>query len=198
MEWEEEARQADEEIEAVIKAFNAGKDVSEMLKRINVDERVNTWMYCLEPFVIDADYYLIIPIVEYFHYHEDLLDYHDRDFYPGDTDANKVNTVNGMSPSKDMYESFTCLERREIDGATLSVEVDSHGMNGLFFDNLCIFKSEAGLIEHYKSLIYDTPSTSLTPIEGNFISDGEKIISHSDAELVSLYDRYIKPRLKNK
>ncbi len=195
MEWEEEARHADEEIKAVIKAFNAGKDVSEMLKRVNVEERVNTWMYCLEPFVIDDDYYLIIPIVEYFHYHEDLLDYHDRDFYKGDTDASKVNTVNGMTPSKDMYESFTCLERCEIDGATLSVEVDSHGMNGLFFHNLCIFKSEAGLIEHYKSLIYDVPTTCLTPVEGYFLSDGEKIISHSDAELVKFYDRYITPRL---
>lgn len=195
MEWEEEARQADEEIKAVIKAFNAGKDVSEMLKRINVDERVNTWMYCLEPFVIDDDYYLIIPIVEYFHYHEDLLDYHDRDFYKGDTDASKVNTVNGMTPSKDMYESFTCLERCEIDGATLSVEVDSHGMNGLFFHNLGVFKSEAGVIEHYKGLTYDIPSIWLTPVEGYFISDGEKIISHSDAELVKFYDRYITPRL---
>jgi hypothetical protein len=195
MEWEEEARQADEEIKAVIKAFNAGKDVSEMLKRINVDERVNTWMYCFQPFQMIPNYSFLIPIVEYFHYHEDLLDYHDRDFYPGDTDANKVNTVNGMSPSKDMYESFTCIERCEIDEATLSVKVDSHGMNGLFFHNLCIFKSEAGLIEHYKSLIYDIPRTCLTPVEGYFLSDGEKIISHSDAELVKFYDRYITPRL---
>ena len=68
-------------------------------------------------------------------------------------------------------------------------------MNGLFFDNLCIFKSEAGLIEHYKSLIYDVPTTWLTPVEGYFLSDGEKIISHSDAELVKFYDRYITPRL---
>jgi hypothetical protein len=68
-------------------------------------------------------------------------------------------------------------------------------MNGLFFHNLGVFKSEADVIKHYKNLIYDTPSTSLTPIEGNFISDGEKIISHSDAELVKFYDRYIKPRL---
>jgi hypothetical protein len=68
-------------------------------------------------------------------------------------------------------------------------------MNGLFFHNLGIFKSEADVIKHYKSIIYDTPSTSLTPIEGTFISDGKKIISHSDAELVKLYDRYITPRL---
>ena len=196
MEWEEEARQADEEIKAVIKAFNAGKDVSEMLKRINVDERVNTWMYCFQPFQMIPNYSFLIPIVEYFHYHEDLLDYHDRDFYQADTDAGKVNTVNGMTPSKDMYESFTCIERCAIDEVTLSVKVESHGMNGLFFDNLCIFKSEAGLIEHYKSLIYDVPTTCLTPVEGYFLSDGEKIISHSDAELVKFYDRYITPRLK--
>lgn len=196
MEWEEEARQADEEIKAVIKAFNEGKDVSEMLKRINVDERVNTWMYCFQPFQMIPNYSFLIPIVEYFHYHEDLLEYHDRDFYRGDTDANKVHTVNGMSPSKDMYEDFTCIERCEIDEVTLSVKVESHGMNGLFFDNLCIFKSEAGLIEHYKSLIYDVPTTWLTPVEGYFLSDGEKIISHSDAELVKFYDRYLKPRLK--
>jgi hypothetical protein len=196
MEWEEEARQADEEIKAVIEAFNAGKDVSEMLKRINVDERVNTWMYCFQPFQMIPNYSFLIPIVEYFHYHEDLLDYHDRDFYQADTDAGKVNTVNGMTPSKDMYESFTCIERCAIDEVTLSVKVESHGMNGLFFDNLCIFKSEAGLIEHYKSLIYDVPTTCLTPVEGYFLSDGEKIISHSDAELVKFYDRYITPRLK--
>jgi len=195
MEWEEEARQADDEIKAIIKAFNAGKDVSVMLNQVNVEERVNTWIHCLEPFPIDNDYYLIIPIVEYFHYHEDLLDYHERDFYQGDTHSNKVNTVNGMTPSKDMYDSFTCLERCEIDGAILSVEVDSHGMNGLFFHNLGIFKSEADVIKHYKNIIYDTPSTSLTPIEGTFIFDGKKIISHSDAELVKLYDRYITPRL---
>jgi len=195
MEWEEEARQADDEIKAIIKAFNVGKDVTEMLKHVNVDDRVNTWMRCLEPFPIDNDYYLIIPIVEYFNYHEDLLDYHDRDFYQGDTDANKVNTVNGMTPSKDMYESFTCLERCEIDGAILSVEVDSHGMNGLFFHNLGIFKSEADVIKHHKSLVYDVPTTWLTPVEGYFLSDGEKIISHSHAELVKFYDRYISPRL---
>jgi hypothetical protein len=195
MEWEEEATQADEEIKAVIKAFNEGKDVSEMLKRINVDERVNTWMYCFQPFQMIPNYSFLIPIVEYFHYHEDLLDYHDRDFYQADTDAGKVNTVNGMTPSKDMYESFTCIERCAIDEVTLSVKVESHGMNGLFFDNLCIFKSEAGLIEHYKSLIYDVPTTCLTPVEGYFLSDGEKIISHSDAELVKFYDRYITPRL---
>ena len=195
MEWEEEATQADEEIKAVIKAFNEGKDVSEMLKRINVDERVNTWMYCFQPFQMIPNYSFLIPIVEYFHYYEDLLDYHDRDFYQADTDAGKVNTVNGMTPSKDMYESFTCIERCAIDEVTLSVKVESHGMNGLFFDNLCIFKSEAGLIEHYKSLIYDVPTTCLTPVEGYFLSDGEKIISHSDAELVKFYDRYITPRL---
>jgi hypothetical protein len=196
MEWEEEATQVDEEIKAVIKAFNEGKDVSEMLKRINVDERVNTWMYCFQPFQMIPNYSFLLPIVEYFHYHEDLLDYHDRDFYQADTDAGKVNTVNGMTPSKDMYESFTCIERCAIDEVTLSVKVESHGMNGLFFDNLCIFKSEAGLIEHYKSLIYDVPTTWLTPVEGYFLSDGEKIISHSDAELVKFYDRYITPRLK--
>lgn len=195
MEWEEEARQAGDEIKAIIKAFNAGKDVSEMLKQVNVGERVNTWMRCLEPFPIDNDYYLIIPIVEYFHYHEDLLDYHDRDFFRGNTDANKVHTVNSMAPSKDMYDSFTCLERCKIDGATLSVEVNSHGMNGLFFNNLGVFKCEAGVIEHYKGLTYDIPSIWLTPVEGYFISDGEKIISHSDAELVMFYDRYITPRL---
>jgi hypothetical protein len=166
-----------------------------MLKRINVDERVNTWMYCFQPFQMIPNYSFLIPIVEYFHYHEDLLDYHDRDFYQGDSDASKVNTVNGMTPSMDMYESFTCIERCAIDEVTLSVKVESHGMNGLFFDNLCIFKSEACLIEHYKSLIYDVPTTCLTPVEGYFLSDGEKIISHSDAELVKFYDRYIKPRL---
>jgi hypothetical protein len=55
---------------------------------------------------------------------------------------------------------------------------------------------EAALIEHYKNMMYDPVGNRLTPIEGHFISDGEKIISHSEFELLKFYDRYIEPRLK--
>ena len=196
MDWEEDARKTDREIKAIIEAFALGQDTSEMLDRVNVEDKVNTWMHCLEPFEIDDDYYLLIPIINYFRFGEDLLDYHERDFFQGKSDRDKILTVNNMSPSKDEYESYTCIERSQTDGAILSVEVNSHGPNGLYFDKLSVFKSEAALIDHYKNMMYDPVGNRLTPIEGHFISDGEKIISHSELDLIKFHDRYIEPRLK--
>ena len=141
-------------------------------------------------------YYLLIPIINYFRFGEDLLDYHERDFFQGKSDRDKVLTVNNMSPSKEEYESYTCIERSQTDGAILSVEVNSHGQNGLYFDKLSVFKSEAALIDHYKNMMYDPVGNQLTPIEGHFITDGEKIISHSELDLIKFFDRYIEPRLE--
>lgn len=196
MDWEEDARKTDRKIKAIIEAFALGQEPSEMLNRVNVEDKVNTWMHCLEPFQIDDDYYLLIPIINYFHFGEDLLDYHERDFLQGKSDREKVLTVNKMSPSKEEYESYTCIERSQTDGAILSVEVNSHGQNGLHFDKLSVFKSEAALIDHYKNMMYDPVGNQLTPIEGHFITDGEKIISHSELDLIKFFDRYIEPRLE--
>ena len=42
MDWEEEAREIDQEIKAIVEAFKLKEDLFEMLERVNVEDRVES------------------------------------------------------------------------------------------------------------------------------------------------------------
>jgi hypothetical protein len=184
------------QVKAIAETFATGKDVTEMLNGVNTQEKINGWIHSIEPYPLDSeDFFLIVPIVNFFHLDDDIFDYYDVDFFQDASDWHKLWTMNKMSPSIDMYDNFVCLDRFKIDEVIMSVEVSSHGQGGLFYHDLNIFKSDAGVIDHYKNKIYFPPWNKLLPKEGHFLCDGKKIISHSNGELLKLFNKYIATKL---
>jgi hypothetical protein len=196
MDFEKEAMETDKEVKAIVEAFSSGIDVTEMLNGVNTEEKVNGWIWSIRPYEMDYEgFFPIVPIVDFFHLDDDIFDYYDVNFFQDASDWHKLWTMNKMSPTRDRYDEFVSLERFKIDDLTLSVEVSSHGQYGLFFHNLNVFKTDACVIDHYKNKIYSSTWNKLLPKEGHFVCDGEKIISHSDTELLEFFELYIAPKL---
>ena len=169
------------QVNKILSNFTDEKEAESLLTLINSGDIVNSWVYETEPFPNEDKYYALMPVSDFFHVDEDLLDYYDPDYFQQNTDWHKLWTLSDMASQIDTLEC-TSIYHLERDGLIISVEANLHGQNGLYFDNLRVFESIDGLFSHYCE-------------EGNLIFRDKKIYSHNEQDLLALYKAHIEPRL---
>jgi hypothetical protein len=169
------------QVNKILHNFTDAKEAESLLTLINSGDIVNSWVYETEPFPNEDKYYALMPVSDFFHVDEDLLDYYDPDYFQQNTDWHKLWTLSDMASKIDSLEC-TSIYHLERDGLLISVEANLHGQNGLYFDNLRVFESIDGLFSHYCE-------------EGNLIFRDKKIYSHNEQDLLALYKAHIEPRL---
>ena len=171
------------QVNKILSNFTDGKEAESLLTLINSGDIVNSWVYETEPFPNEDKYYALMPVSDFFHVDEDLLDYYDPDYFQQNTDWHKLWTLSDMASKIDSLEC-TSIYHLERDGLIISVEANLHGQNGLYFDNLRLFQSLENLYSYYKE-------------NGNFIFRDKTFYSHDEQELQSLFEAYIQPFLKD-
>lgn len=165
-----------------ISNFQESTDFSFILAGINKRDDVNQWVYEQEPFPVgDCIFFYLFPQREFFHLEADLLDYYDSDYFQQNTDWHRLWTLSDMG-SRIEYDQCTCIEYTEINGVTVTVEVNHHGQNGLYFDNLKLFKSLDEMFIYYRKQDF-------------LVFRDKKFYSHNDEELLVLYERHIASRI---
>lgn len=164
-----------------ISNFKASTDHSFILSGLNKGEDVCGWVYNDEPFPLDDPGYYLLRQHEFFHLHEDLLDYYDREYFQQNTDWHRLWTLGDMGSQYD-YEQCTCVVHTEMHGVTLTAEVNQHGQNGLYFDNLKLFKSLDEMYSYYRMQDY-------------LVFKDKKFHSHSDKEMLAFYEAHIASRI---
>ena len=169
------------QVNKILHNFTDEKEAESLLTLINSGDIVNSWVYETEPFPNEDKYYALMPVSDFFHVDEDLLDYYDPDYFQQNTDWHKLWTLSDMASQIDTLEC-TSIYHFERDSLIISVEANLHGQNGLYFDNLRVFESIDGLFSHYCE-------------EGNLIFRDKKIYSHNEQDLLALYKAHIEPRL---
>jgi len=169
------------QVNKILHNFTDAKEAESLLTLINSGDIVNSWVYETEPFPNEDKYYALMPVSDFFHVDEDLLDYYDPEYFQQNTDWHKLWTLSDMASKIDSLEC-TSIYHLERDGLIISVEANLHGQNGLYFDNLRVFESIDGLFSHYCE-------------EGNLIFRDKKIYSHNEQDLLALYKAHIEPRL---
>jgi hypothetical protein len=169
------------QVNKILQNFTDEKEAESLLTLINSGNIVNSWVYETEPFPNEDKYYALMPVSDFFHVDEDLLDYYDPDYFQQNTDWHKLWILSDMASQIDTLEC-TSIYHFERDGLIISVEANLHGQNGLYFDNLRVFESIDGLFSHYCE-------------EGNLIFRDKKIYSHNEQDLLALYKAHIEPRL---
>tara|TARA_B110000027_G_scaffold97200_1_gene102681 strand:- start:812 stop:1351 length:540 start_codon:yes stop_codon:yes gene_type:complete len=174
---------SENQVNKILSNFKNGKEVESLLAAINCFDIVNSWVDESEPFPSEDTYYSLMSVSDFFHVDEDLLDYHDRDYFQQNTDWHKLWTLSDMASKIDSHEC-TSIYHLERDGLIISVEANLHGQNGLYFDNLRLFQSLENLYSYYKE-------------NGNFIFRDKTFYSHDEQELQSLFEAYIQPFLKD-
>ena len=171
------------QVNKILHNFTDAKEAESLLTLINSGDIVNSWVYETEPFPNEDKYYALMPVSDFFHVDEDLLDYYDPDYFQQNTDWHKLWTLSDMASKIDSLEC-TSIYHLERDGLIISVEANLHGQNGLYFDNLRLFQSLENLYSYYKE-------------NGNFIFRDKTFYSHDEQELQSLFEAYIQPFLKD-
>ena len=157
-------------------------DFSFILAGINKRDIVNQWVYEREPFPVgDCIFFYLFPQRQFFHLGGNLLDYYDSDYFQQNTDWHRLWTLSDMG-SRIEYDQCTCIEYTEINGVTVTVEVNHHGQNGLYFDNLKLFKSLNEMFFYYRKQDF-------------LVFRDKKFYSHNDEELLVLYERHIASRI---
>ena len=169
------------QVNKILHNFTDAKEAESLLTLINSGDIVNSWVYETEPFPNEDKYYALMPVSDFFHVDEDLLDYYDPDYFQQNTDWHKLWTLSDMASKIDSLEC-TSIYHLERDGLIISVEANLHGQNGLYFDNLRIFESLEALFLFYKEL-------------GGLVFRHTQFYSHGDAEMLSLYNLYIPHRI---
>ena len=172
---------SENQVNKILSNFKNGKEVESLLAAINCFDIVNSWVDESEPFPSEDTYYSLMSVSDFFHVDEDLLDYHDRDYFQQNTDWHKLWTLSDMASKIDSLEC-TSIYHLERDGLIISVEANLHGQNGLYFDNLRVFESLEALFLFYKEL-------------GGLVFRHTQFYSHSDSEMLSLYNLYIPHRI---
>lgn len=168
-------------IHTAVSIFSEKGDCELLLSEINVDDWVNQWVYGTEPFPSEDAYYSLVSITDFFHEDEDLLDYYDRDYFQQKTDWHRLWTLSDMG-SRIEYDQCTCVEHMEMNGATVTVEVNQHGQNGFYFDNLKLFKTLDEMFSYYRK-------------QDLLVFKDKKFHSHSDEEMLALYETHIASRI---
>jgi hypothetical protein len=162
--------------------FQESTDCSFLLAGINKQDDVNQWVYEHEPFPVeDCQFFYLFPQREFFHLDADLLNYYDSEYFQNNTDWHRLWTLCDMG-SRIEYGQCTCIEYTEINGVTVTVEVNQHGQNGLYFDNLKLFKSLDEMFIYYRK-------------QNFLVFRDKKFYSHNDEELLVLYERHIASRI---
>jgi hypothetical protein len=169
------------QVNKILHNFTDAKEAESLLTLINSGDIVNSWVYETEPFPNEDKYYALMPVSDFFHVDEDLLDYYDPEYFQQNTDWHKLWTLSDMASKIDSLEC-TSIYHLERDGLIVSVEANLHGQNGLYFDNLRVFESLEALFLFYKEL-------------GGLVFRDKKIYSHNEQDLLALYKAHIEPRL---
>jgi len=164
-----------------ISNLHESTDFSFILSGINKGDAVNQWVYNDEPFSHDYDIFYLFPQRDFFHLDGDILDYYDKDYLEQNTDWHRLWTLSDMG-SRIEYDQCTCVEHMLMNGVTVTVEVNQHGQNGLYFHNLKLFKSLDEMISFYRN-------------QDMLVFMNKKFHSHSDDELLALYNKHITSRL---
>ena len=160
-----------------ISNLHESTDFSFIMAGINMGDNVNHWVYEKYPDKDDVDIFYLFPQREFFHLDEDLLDYYDRDYFQKNTDWHRLWTLSDMG-ARIEYDQCTCVEHMEMNGATVTVEVNQHGQNGLYFDNLKIFKTLDEMFSYYRK-------------QDLLVFKDKKFHSHSDEEMLGLFETHI-------
>ena len=80
---------SENQVNKILSNFKNGKEVESLLAAINCFDIVNSWVDESEPFPSEDTYYSLMSVSDFFHVDEDLLDYHDRDYFQQNTTADQ-------------------------------------------------------------------------------------------------------------
>ena len=177
-----------EAINDAIDKFKAGKNIDQILTYINNDYTgLQEWMYETEIHLCNEDFIWKQSIDDFFLINEDLSEYYDNPAEKLDYNIKEevIWFIKHKLKSNDI-EIESAYQACEVNGVTITGEYVIAGQGGTYINDLRIFSKMDDFFKFYKEklILYTT--------------DGElNIRTHTMDELIDLFEKLIRPRLKN-